>query len=146
MPVTALTPRRDDLALEGVQPVVAPVGQLDERDRLGHFDDVGERVRAEAVEAAHGGGGVGAGVAAAEAAGVGQRVLDRVHAPAFLVEHPVVEDAADGQFRVLLDRIVLEVLVAAVAVEQIIASRDSAPGCRGTGPAPWRADCTSSGL
>ena len=43
----------------------------------------------------------------------------RPDAPALLVEHRVVDHAADGQLGVLLDRIVLEVLVAAVAVEQV---------------------------
>ena len=50
---------------------------------------------------------------------VGQRVLDRLHPPAFLVEHRVADDAADRQLAVLLDRVVLEVLVAAVAVEEV---------------------------
>ena len=43
----------------------------------------------------------------------------RPDAPAFLVEHQVVDDAADRELGVLLDRIVLEVLVAAVAVDEV---------------------------
>ena len=38
----------------------------------------------------------------------------------FLVQHRVVEHAADGQLGVVLDGIILEVLVAAVAVEQVL--------------------------
>ena len=36
--------------------------------------------------------------------------------PAFLVQHEVVDDAADGQLRIVLDWIILEVFVAAVPV------------------------------
>src|SRR6185369_4943868 len=56
--------------------------------------------------------------AAAESSGIGEGVLDRLHSPPFLVEHAIVDDAADRQLAVLLDRVVLQVLVAAVAVHQ----------------------------
>ena len=38
-----LDPRRDDLPLERIQPVVVPVGQLDERNPLGDRDDTAGR-------------------------------------------------------------------------------------------------------
>ena len=63
-------------------------------------------------------GSVGAGAGAAEAAGIGQGMLDGAQAPALLVEHAIVDDAANGQFRVLLDRVVLEVFVAAIAIQE----------------------------
>ena len=43
-------------------------------------------------------------------------MLDRVDPPPFLVEHAVVDDAADRQLAVHLDRIIFEVFVAAIAV------------------------------
>ena len=66
-------------------------------------------------------------------------MLDFADAPAFLVQHLVVDHAADGELGVLFDRIVLEVFVAAVAVDQVAPVRDSARGCRGRARAPsWR--------
>lgn len=64
------------------------------------------------------GGGVGADVTPAQAAGVGEGMLDATDSPAFVIQHQVVDDAADGQFRVFFDRIVLEVFVASIAVQQ----------------------------
>jgi hypothetical protein len=55
---------------------------------------------------------------AALAAGVGQRVLDGIHSPALVVEERVVEDAADRELRIVLDRVALEVLVATFAVDK----------------------------
>ncbi len=43
-------------------------------------------------------------------------MFDGIDAPSFLVEHPIVDDAPDRELAVLLDRIVLEVLIAAIAV------------------------------
>jgi len=60
--------------------------------------------------------GIGPRVGAALAAGIGERVLDRVDAPAFLVEQRIVEDAADRQLRIVLDGIILHILIAAVTV------------------------------
>ena len=62
---------------------------------------------------------IGARVRAAKTTAVSERVLDLSDAPALLVQHRIVDDAADGQFRVLLDRIILKILVAAIAVEQV---------------------------
>ena len=62
---------------------------------------------------------ISANVAAAQASAVRQRVLDASHAPAFLIEHQIVDDAADGQLAVFLNRIVFEVLVASVAVRDV---------------------------
>ena len=45
-------------------------------------------------------------------------MLDGTNAPPLLIQHRVGDDAPDGQFVVLFDRIVLEVFVAAVAVQQ----------------------------
>ena len=97
---------------------MVPVGELDEGDPLGNLDDVGERVGAEAAEAERGGGGVAANMAATLAAGVGQRVLDGIHPPALVVEERVVENAANRELRIVLDGVALEVLVAAVAVDE----------------------------
>ena len=50
-------------------------------------------------------------------------MLDRADAPAFLIEHLVVDDAADRQFRIFVNRIILQVFVAAVAVDEIFPIR-----------------------
>src|SRR4029453_17653566 len=46
-------------------------------------------------------------------------MFERPDAPPLLIEEGVLDDAANGHLGILLDRIVLEVLVAAVAVEQM---------------------------
>src|ERR1700753_3417972 len=56
----------------------------------------------------------------AEPAPQGKRMLDFANAPTFLVEHLVVDHTTYGQFGVLFDRIVLEVLVAAIAIKQAL--------------------------
>ena len=45
-------------------------------------------------------------------------MLERIDAPTFLIEHPVIHDAADRQLAVRCDGIVLEVFVAAVTVHE----------------------------
>ena len=66
---------------------------------------------------------VSTGVRPAQAAGVGQRMLDRADAPTLLVEHLVVDDAANRQLWIFLDRIILQVFVAAVAVDEMFPVR-----------------------
>ena len=95
-----------------------PIGEFDEGDPLGDFDDVWQGVGAEATKTERGGWGVAADMAAALAAGVGEGVLDGIHSPALVVEERVVEDAADREFRIVLDRVALEVLVTTVAVDE----------------------------
>ena len=46
-------------------------------------------------------------------------MLERRDSPTLVVEQAIRDHAADGELAVLLDRIVLEVLVAAVAVEEV---------------------------
>ena len=119
MPVIALTPRFTMSPFSeysvGTSYCVSAANGM----RFRHFDDVRPRERAEAVEAVAARGRVGAHVAAAQPAAVGQRVLDPADAPAFLIEHQVVHDAANGELGVLFDRIILQVLVAAVAVDEV---------------------------
>src|SRR5436305_1918237 len=62
--------------------------------------------------------GVATHASAAVPARIRERVLDRIHAPALLIEHAVVHYAAYRQLAVSLDRVILEVLVAAVAIDQ----------------------------
>src|ERR1041384_1508275 len=111
-------PPTHDLAFPGIQPFGRAARQLGERHRFGDRDDSGPRVRAERDEAVAAGAGVTAHAAAAVAARVGERVLERVHAPTFLIQHAVVDDASDRQLAVRLDRIILEILVPAVAVHE----------------------------
>src|SRR5271170_7471346 len=46
-------------------------------------------------------------------------MLDLADTPTFLVEHWIVDDAADGEFGILLYWIVLQVFIAAIAVDQV---------------------------
>lgn len=109
----------DDLAFEFVEAGDVVFCDVDEGDGFGYGDDVGPGEGAEALEAVVVRGGVGAGVGAAEAARVGKGVFDFADAPAFLVEHLVVDDAVDGELGVFLDGVVFEVFVAAVAVDEV---------------------------
>src|ERR1044071_10350008 len=47
-------------------------------------------------------------------------MLDFAHPPTLLVKHGIVDHAADGQFRIILDGIIFEVFVPAIAVEQVL--------------------------
>ena len=67
-PVTALDPGSDDLALEIIEPVVVPSGQLDERNRLGHRDHAGQTNGLKPMNPVSASGRVGPRVAAALAA------------------------------------------------------------------------------
>ena len=46
-------------------------------------------------------------------------MFDPPHAPAFMVEHLVVDHAANGQLRILLDRIIFQILVPAITIQQV---------------------------
>ncbi len=46
-------------------------------------------------------------------------MFDAPDAPAVLIKHEVVQHAANREFRIFLDGIILQVLVAAVAVHEI---------------------------
>src|SRR5256714_2048999 len=109
---------RDDLALERVQAFVRALGQLGEGNRFRHGNHRRSRVRAKAVESELPRAGVAADAAAAITARVGERVLDRVDSPTFLIEHSIVDDAANSKLAIRLDGVVLEILVAAIAVDQ----------------------------
>src|SRR2546429_8705429 len=108
----------NNFAFQAVEFLDRHVGERYERNAFGNFDVTRTCVRTEAVEAKLLCGSLGARVAAAQAAAVRERVFDAAHTPAFLVQHQVVHYAADGQFRVFLDRIILQIFVAAVAVDE----------------------------
>ena len=76
-------------------------------------------------------------MATALATAVGLRVFDRVDAPAFLIQHPIVQHAADRQLRIVLDRIILQVFVPAIAIDQVtplgVPTPDLADGGQGDG-------------
>ena len=46
-------------------------------------------------------------------------MFDSSYSPSFLVEHLVVDHAPNRQFRVFLDRIILQVFIAAIPIEQV---------------------------
>ena len=127
-------PSRHHLPLEFVKSINIEVGQCAIGNSLRHGDHAGHGERAEADKAGGGQRACRAGVAAGVPAAEGQRVLDRFDAPAFLIQHAIVEHAADRQLGVDLDRIVLEVFIAAIAVDEIlpvpIASPNSAAQCQ----------------
>ena len=89
---------------------------------------------------------VGARVGPAKTAAVSERMLDLPDAPTFLIEHRIIDHAADGEFGILLDRIILEIFVSAVAVNQIAPVRIALRECRGRARAPWWRDSMSRGL
>ena len=93
--------------------------EVDERNGFRHSYNTWASERAEASEAEVVRRRVGARVRAAETAAVRERVLDLSDAPAFLVKHWIVDDTADGELGILLDGIVLEIFVAAIAIEQV---------------------------
>src|SRR6187397_3306758 len=88
------------------------------RNAFCHCEDVRSRERAKSLEAIMSRGRVSARVTAAQSAAVSQRMLDPPHAPSFLIEHEIVDHAADGQLGILFNGIVLQVLVAAIAIEK----------------------------
>src|ERR1044071_9792986 len=45
-------------------------------------------------------------------------MFHRADSPAFLIQEPIINDAADSQFGVLLDRIIFQVLVAPIPIDQ----------------------------
>src|SRR5947207_2677325 len=98
---------RDDLAFESIKLLHGHVSERRKRDAFGYFNHVWARVGAETFEAVGPRRRIGAGVTATQATAVGKRVFDAAHTPTFLVEHQVVHHAADGQFGVLFDGIVL---------------------------------------
>src|SRR6267154_48811 len=105
---------RNNFALERIKFFHGHVGERRERDALAYFYYRRTWEGTETREAVMPGGRVGPEIAAAQPAAVGERVFGAAHAPAFLVEHQVVYHATDGQFRIFLNRIILQILVAAV--------------------------------
>src|SRR6478672_1008418 len=105
-------------ALECIKTLVRSLSELGERNRLGDCNHRRPRVRAEIGEAEFAGARVPAHAAATVATGVSERVLDGFNSPPFLIEHPIADDTANCQFAVSLDRIVFEIFVTAIAVDQ----------------------------
>src|SRR5262249_43149470 len=89
------------------------------RNALGDFKNIGARERAEALEAAVPRRRIRARVTARQAATVRERMFDAPDAPAFLVKHQVAHNATNGELRVFFNGIVLEIFVAAVAVDEM---------------------------
>ncbi len=110
---------REDLALEAVELRRVGAAERGVRDSLRDCNHPRARERARTREPVPPRRRAGAHVPAREPAAVGLRVLERLDPPTLVVEHPVGDHAPDRELAVLLDRVVLEVLVAAVAVEQI---------------------------
>src|SRR6266576_6048982 len=79
-----------DLALQRIKTLMRTLRQLREWNRFGDTDDGGPRVRTESDEAVAARAGIAAHAAATVAAGIGERVLERVDAPAFLIKHAIV--------------------------------------------------------
>src|SRR5207249_3267015 len=118
-PGNRLDTTRNDFAFERVEFFDGHAGERRKRNCLGYRDYVRPREWAETLETEVFRRRVGARVAATQAAAVGQRMLDPPDAPAFLIEHQVVHHASNRQLRVFLDRIVLQVFVAAIAVDEV---------------------------
>src|SRR5688572_12343816 len=110
---------RDNFAFQRVKAADVVIGEFDKGNSFGDFDNSRAGEWAEAFETKLARRGIGAGIGTAEAAAVGERMLDASDAPPFLVKHQIVNNAANGEFRIFLDGIVLEVFVAAIAIEDV---------------------------
>src|ERR1700733_5896729 len=118
-PGHSLDPSRYDLTLQSVQPLHVIVGQLDERNTFRHRNHrrLSKRAEPEKTEVTH--WSIGSAVRAAKSAAVSQGVFDLSHTPTLLVQHRVVDHAANRQLRILLNRVILEILAPAVAINQV---------------------------
>src|SRR6266404_5419965 len=107
---------RNDFAFERVEFLNRHSAERSERNRFGYRDDVGPREWAETFEVELFRRRVGARVAPAQPAAVGQRMLDPPDAPALLVEHQVVHHAAMVHPGVSLEGIVFRFFAATAPV------------------------------
>src|SRR5438477_5853988 len=126
-PGDRFNPTRNDVPFKLVQSINLIIGKGDKRNALCDLDHVWACEWAEALETEMPARRVGAGIGAAQAAAVSKRVFDSTHAPAFLIKHLIVNYAPNREFRIFLDRIVLEIFVAAVAINQIAPLRVALP-------------------
>src|SRR4051812_10653471 len=108
----------NDLTLEGVESFMRAFSESGEWDRFGDRDDGRAQVRTETLESECARAGVATHAGPAVSAGVREGVLDGIHAPALLVQHAIVHHAPDGELAVGLDWIILEILIAAITVNQ----------------------------
>src|SRR6267154_4679329 len=93
----------DYFAFQSIKLFDVHPGESLERNAFRHVNDTGPREWAESGKAVMAGWRVSAEVASAQATAVGERMLDSPNAPALLVKHQIVHDAANSQLRVFLD-------------------------------------------
>src|SRR6266404_4534297 len=113
-----LDPPSDHVAFELVKFGFVIIGQGNERNSLGLLDHRWTSKWTEALKTEMAGGRIGASVGTAQATRIGEGVLHLSHPPAFLVEEPIIDDAADCELRVLLDWVILQILIATIAIHQ----------------------------
>src|ERR1700737_4989566 len=94
-------PPRNDLALELIESADIVPCQVDEWNCLGYGYHIRAGVGAEAPETVVMGRSISARVGTTQSSAVGERMLDLTDAPAFLVEHLIMNHAANGELRIL---------------------------------------------
>src|ERR1700688_3729373 len=102
---------RYDFPFQFIEPRHTVVRQFDKRYRLGDGDECGPQEGAETMETEVPPRSVCACVRPAKSAAVSKRMFDLSHAPSFLIQHRVIDDAANGQLRILFNGIVLQILI-----------------------------------
>src|ERR1700678_2918500 len=92
-----------DLTLELIESLHVIIGQINERNALRDCDHRRSRERTEATKAKVMTRGVGSAIRAAQSAAVRQGVFDFSHSPTFLIQHGVIDYAANCELRILLE-------------------------------------------
>src|SRR4051812_25233298 len=99
----------DHFTFECVKAIDVVIGKRNERNAFGDFNHARAREGTESLESEMPRGRISAGVRSAQASAVGERMLYSPDAPAFLVEHLIVHDTSNRQFRIFLDGIILQI-------------------------------------
>src|SRR5262249_27178710 len=110
-------PAPDDVPLERIEVLGRALREHGEGNRLSDRDDRRTRVRTERRESVFSRARIAADATTAVSARIGERMLDGFDSPTLLIEHAIVDDASNRQLPILLDGIVLEILVSAIAVD-----------------------------
>src|SRR5215471_1023005 len=108
----------DQVTFELVEFGFIIIGQGNEGNPLGLLDYGRTGKWTEAFKTKMAGRRISARVGTAQTTRIGEGVLHFANPPAFLVEEPIIDDAADRQLRVLFDRVIFQIFIAAVAIDQ----------------------------
>src|ERR1700722_5853942 len=98
---------RNNLSFQRIKPRNAVVSEIDKRNCLRYRNHRRPRKRTEAVKTILMSWSVSARVGPAQSPAVGERMLDLSDTPTLLIQHRVVDHAANCKFGGLLDRVIL---------------------------------------